>query len=170
MSVGLSVRAYARHRGITHPAVLKAIAAGRIARLPDGTVDPADADARWPLATDPSKPKGTVEPAIETRAADGGSTFLAARTLRESFRARRERLLFRRLEGTMIDAEEVRRAGFAAGRRVRDALLELRERIAGRIAPLSAEERAAIDDEVDKALTELGADQGDAGGDAAADA
>lgn len=59
--MGLSLRAYARSRkerglsGGTDAAVRKAIAAGRISALPDGTVDPARADAEWEGRTDHAK-------------------------------------------------------------------------------------------------------------------
>jgi len=45
--MGLSIRAYARHRGVSDAAVRKAIAAGRITPEGDGTVDPERADAEW---------------------------------------------------------------------------------------------------------------------------
>ena len=47
--MGLSIRAYARHRGVSHVAVKKAIDTGRITQLPDGTIDPVVADAQWDL-------------------------------------------------------------------------------------------------------------------------
>lgn len=45
--MGLSIRAYARHRGVSHVAVKKAIDSGRITQLPDGTIDPIAADVQW---------------------------------------------------------------------------------------------------------------------------
>ena len=45
--MGLSIRAYARHRGVSHVAVKKAIDTGRITQLADGTIDPDAADAQW---------------------------------------------------------------------------------------------------------------------------
>ncbi|WP_457912289.1 hypothetical protein, partial [Acidithiobacillus caldus] len=53
--MGLSVRAYAQHRGVSHTAVAKAIKAGRISVEPDGTIDPAKADAQWARNTLPSQ-------------------------------------------------------------------------------------------------------------------
>ena len=44
--MGLSIRAYARHRGVSHVAVKKAIDTGRISQLPDGTIDPVVASAK----------------------------------------------------------------------------------------------------------------------------
>ncbi len=52
--MGLSIRAYARHRGVSHVAVLQAAKAGRIPLEPDGTVDPAKADAAWRRTTEPA--------------------------------------------------------------------------------------------------------------------
>jgi hypothetical protein len=52
--MGLSIRAYAKVRGVSHVAVLKAIRAGRIPIEPDGAIDPGKtawrAPGRRPLA------------------------------------------------------------------------------------------------------------------------
>ncbi len=53
--MGLSIRAYARHRGVSHVAVKKAIDTGRITQLPDGTIDPVVADAQWAANTTPTR-------------------------------------------------------------------------------------------------------------------
>ena len=45
--MGISIRPYARHRGVSDAAVRKAISAGRITPEADGTVDPDRADAEW---------------------------------------------------------------------------------------------------------------------------
>lgn len=50
--MGLSIRAYARHRGVSDAAVRKAIAAGRITPNADGTLDPAQVDAQWSRNTE----------------------------------------------------------------------------------------------------------------------
>ena len=49
--MGLSIRAYARHRGVTDTAVHKAIRSGRIQALPDGTIDADQADAQIGVET-----------------------------------------------------------------------------------------------------------------------
>ena len=85
--MGLSIRAYARHRGVSHVAVKKAIDTGRIRQEADGTIDPARADSDWEQNTaaprkSVAKPKPTIaapaprqkasssptEPAKQTRA------------------------------------------------------------------------------------------------------
>lgn len=45
--MGLSIRAYARHRGVSHVAVKKAIDSGRITAEADGTIEPNRADLDW---------------------------------------------------------------------------------------------------------------------------
>ena len=45
--MSLSIRAYARHRGVSHTAVQKAIKSGRISQEADGTIDPVKADDDW---------------------------------------------------------------------------------------------------------------------------
>ena len=44
---GISIRAYAQHRGVHHRAVQNAIKEGRISQLSDGSIDPATADKEW---------------------------------------------------------------------------------------------------------------------------
>ena len=56
--MGISRRAYARHRGCVESAVRKAIKAGRITLEPDGTIDPERADAEWDSQTDPAMQRG----------------------------------------------------------------------------------------------------------------
>jgi hypothetical protein len=69
--MGLSRRAYAAHRGCSESAVRKALATGRIRAEPDGTIDPARADAMWDAHTDPAQQRGAHAraSAIETASA-----------------------------------------------------------------------------------------------------
>ena len=98
--MGLSIRAYARHRGVSDAAVRKAIAAGRITPEADGTLDPQRADADWARNTE-ARRTGTRTravqvavppeitnpvPAGESHAAlpaSGGASLLQARTVNE---------------------------------------------------------------------------------------
>src|SRR5262245_9782057 len=57
--MGLSIRAYARERGVSHVAVLRAIKTGKVTPEPDGTIDPAKADASWERSTDPGRARST---------------------------------------------------------------------------------------------------------------
>ena len=54
--MGLSIRAYARHRGVSDTAVHKAIRAGRITPEADGTLDPDKVDREWNKNTEAPVP------------------------------------------------------------------------------------------------------------------
>jgi hypothetical protein len=179
---GLSQRAYARHRGVTHRAVQKAIKAGRITRNSDGTIDPATADAQWKANTDPAGPtaNGTqrvpvsvsqpqvIPVAPRTPGGNGDASsppaggYLASRAVREAYRARREKLAFERDSGALVPIEDVRATAFATGRRIREHLLTLPDRIAPLVAGFSdaGECHRVITEEVEHVLEELNDAQG----------
>lgn len=69
--MGMSRRQYAAHRGVSHTAVGKAIATGRIKTEPDGTIDPEKADRQWDAQTDPSKQRGANARAMGASTAAG---------------------------------------------------------------------------------------------------
>lgn len=56
--LGISLRAYAKHRGLTHGAVQKAITSGRIKTLEDGSIDVIQADKDWNENTNFAKSRG----------------------------------------------------------------------------------------------------------------
>ena len=56
----LGVREYARHRGVGHSTVQKAISSGRISPLPNGMIDSDQADRDWAANTE-GRPKGSTK-------------------------------------------------------------------------------------------------------------
>ena len=60
--MGISIRAYARLRGVSDMAVRKAITTGRISKNADGTIDAALADSQWEVRTDPSQQREASPP------------------------------------------------------------------------------------------------------------
>ena len=123
--MGLSIRAYARQRGVSHVAVLRAIKQGRVPQEPDGTIDAAKADASWERSTDParakskSKPKpdaaklkpvaeaavGSVRETLKEQGlpAGGNVTFVQARTAHEIAKAHLARLKLQERRGELVD-------------------------------------------------------------------
>lgn len=152
-SRGLSMRAYALHRrrlglpGATHRAVQKAIASGRIVRLPDGSIDPKAADASWASETAPQGSAGN----------GGASDYQRARALREVYEARLKRLEYERRAGLLVEAAAVADEAFRAARTVRDAL----QSIPGRVSSVLAAEsnpvtvQRILEDEIRSALSIL---------------
>lgn len=154
---GLTIRGYARHRGVSHTAVRKALASGRITAGTDGSIDPTLADTQWSASTDLSKPLNSVTGVPKKRRAPGAasdplgspgweaepaglsseggaprlvSSYAASRAAREAYLARLAKLDFEQKSGKLVDADEVRAQIFALGRRVRDTLLGIPDRLA----------------------------------------
>jgi hypothetical protein len=150
--MGLSIRAYARRREVSHVAVLRAIKQGRVPAEPDGTIDPAKADAAWERSADPgrAKPKpeagpaklrpvgdtalGSVRETLKEQGlpAGGAVTFVQARTAHEIAKAHLARLRLQRMKGELVDR--------GAGDRAR---LLARARRAGLLARLAGAGRGA---------------------------
>jgi len=156
--MGLSRRAYARHRGISDMAVRKAIASGRIAVEEDGTIDPVKADRAWAAASDPAQvraaPKATpprsaprpvpiaaVEAVRETlresgepTPAAGNMTFVQARTANEVIKAQERRIRLGKLKGDLVDRNRAISNVFSLARRERDAWVQWPARVAALMA------------------------------------
>ena len=67
--MGVSIRAYGRHRGVSDTAVCKAIKAGRITAEPDGTINPKKDDGEWSRNTDVGQQRGEQQQKAVPRAA-----------------------------------------------------------------------------------------------------
>jgi hypothetical protein len=154
--MGLSVRAYAKARGVSHVAVLKAAKAGRIALEPDGTVDPAKADAAWERSTDPGKVKarakskpaaeklkpvaeaamGSVRETLKEQGLPSGGnvTFVQARTAHEIAKAHLARLRLQRMKGELVDRARATALVFRLAREERDGWVNWPARVAALMA------------------------------------
>ncbi|MBA3059128.1 MAG: elements of external origin [Gammaproteobacteria bacterium] len=159
--MGLSIRAYARHRGVTDTAVHKAIRSGRINALSDGTIDPDQADAQWERNT--SSPKtGTQRPAVKVKVPEvdgegggdrvgasaatntgsggggaggaGGTSLLQARTVNEVVKAQTNKVRLARLKGELIDRPQAIAHVFKLARSERDAWLNWPARVSAQMA------------------------------------
>jgi hypothetical protein len=170
-----SIRAYARHRGVSHVAVLRAIKAGRIPKEADGTIDQAKADAAWDRTTSPGKrktPARTFRPVPDAAInsiqeilteqglpADGDVTFVQARTAHEIAKAHLARLRLQRLKGELVDSARATALVFRLAREERDSWLNWPARVSALIAAdLGVETHAvqkAIETHVRSHLAEL---------------
>ena len=153
--MGLSIRAYARHRGVSHVAVKKAIDTGRITALPDGTIDPDAAHAQWArntlqrrrTAAQEKVSTKKVRPAIaeatpQRDAADastapmsaGGTSLLQARTVNEVLKAKLNNLELAHRKKELVDRAQAVAHVFKLARIERDAWLNWPARISGQMA------------------------------------
>ena len=142
--MGISLREYARRRGVSHVAVMKAIKVGRITPEPDGTLDPVKADAQWDDQTDPAqRPERPANDAFAQadeapRPADpapqGAATFTQARTAHEIAKAQRARIEVQQLREEVVDRAQATSEVFRLARRERDAWVNWPARAAALMA------------------------------------
>ena len=162
--MGISIRAYARHRGVTDTAVHKAIRSGRVTPEPDGTIDADKGDAQWERNT--SAPKtGTQRPVVKVQVPElegagaernsvgntgatvgtgatgsanvggtGGTSLLQARTVNEVVKAQTNKVRLARLKGELVDRPQAIAHVFKLARSERDAWLNWPARVAAQMA------------------------------------
>jgi hypothetical protein len=178
--VNLSIRGYARHRGVSHTAVQKALRAGRITKGSDGLLNPTTVDRQWNSNTDETKSRNSVSgnpgrrhrpgspplPASsEARSPDptgpspAETGYIKARAVREGYAARLAKLDFELRSGSLIEADVVRVTAFNLARRCRDMLLNIPDRISPIIAGCSdsREVHRLLTAEIQLVCAELGA-------------
>ncbi len=150
--MGLSIRAYAAHRGVSHTSVRKAIASGRLQPEPDGTIDPEKADRSWVRNADPSKARddqklkpvpaaavGAVKDTLSEAGAPviGGMSYLHAKTAETVLTVQLLREKLRREKGEVVERDYAIEQGFSFARRVRDQWLGCTKRYSPLTRPTS---------------------------------
>ena len=145
----VSLRAYAKHRGVTLKAVQKAIESGRIRTNADGKLDTDRADADWARNTGPKvKRTAAPVPAAAARAeqprpepAGGGLDYAMARAIIANYEARLVKLDYEERIKKLVNSDEVSVAAFNLFRMFRDRMLNTPDRVVG---ALLAEFREAL--------------------------
>jgi len=145
--MGISIRAYGRHRGVSDAAVRKAIAAGRITPEPDGTIDVAEADRPWAETTEaprtgpraravkvPAPAEDSAVAEASTPLPSGGTSLLQARTVNEVVKAQTNRVRLARLKGELVDRAQAMAHVFKLARTERDAWLNWPARVSAQLA------------------------------------
>lgn len=137
--MGLSIRAYARHRGVSHVAVIKAIEAGRITQEADGTIDPEQADRKWEQNTATPRKKSTMQnhttaESISSPVSANGTSLLQARTINEVVKAQTNKVRLAQLKGELVDRPQAIAHVFKLARTERDAWLNWPARISAQLA------------------------------------
>lgn len=151
----LRIRAYARSRNVSAPTIVSAIREGKIVPAKVDAVgpliDPATADKSWyekrgkkkrgamELVGVPRDPEEMSEDEADKTpvfTTDGVKvpTFFQSKTLKEHFAAKRAELEFEKSAGKLIDAETVKRQIFELGRKARDRILAIPDRVSAMVA------------------------------------
>ena len=175
--MGLSIRAYARHRGVSHVAVKKAIDSGRITPEADGTIEPNRADLEWAQNTVPARkaapvkaaPAAVESPRARSQEAEaaapplstGGASLLQARTVNEVVKAQTNKVRLAQLKGELVDRAQAVAHVFKLARAERDAWLNWPARISAQMAAGLGVEPHALHVALDAAVREQLQDLGD---------
>jgi hypothetical protein len=154
-----SNRALARQLGVSETAVRRAERAGRIKREPDGSWDPAKAQAAWSDNTDQAQqrsprsdrragkhrtlkavPEAALGAVRETLREHGEPiaastmTFMQARTANEVLKAQERRLRLQQMRGELVDRAKAVAQVFRLAREERDAWVNWPARVAAMMA------------------------------------
>ena len=141
----LSIAAYARHRGVSHVAVLKAIKSGRIEKEADGTIDAGKADAALSRNTNKAQQRQRqTEATVAAHAAaenhvgppivNSGPSYAQSRAVKEAYLARLAKLSYEEKSGSLIKIDAVKVSWFNILRVLRDRVLNLPDRLAPIVA------------------------------------
>ena len=166
--MNISIRAYARQRGVSDTAVRKAIKAGRITPEADGKVDPVKADRQWQANTVGSAPpaRETPTPAMSSGSGQSsgalptGTSLVQARTANEVLKAQTNKVKLSRLKGDLVDRAQVIAHVFKLSRAERDAWLNWPARVSAQLAAKFSIDphtlHIALEEAVREHMTELG--------------
>lgn len=169
----LSLRAYAKHRGVSLAAVQKAIRSGRITTTEGGSIDRDRADAEWSAKTRPGQQRAATPAAaasatslVEAPRGDslgGGLDYFRARAIRENYQARLAKIEYEERIGKLVNRDETQVAAFTRGRTVRDRMLNIPDRLAATLAAESDCDKVhqRLTEEIRKALDVLSDPIGD---------
>ena len=125
----LSIRAYAKYRGVSDAAVRRAIEDKRITTMPDGQIDPEVADREWDTNTeDKYRPKNIS--AVPEPSTGTGVSLQKSRANKELFEALLKKLEYEQKSGKLVELSKMEVDAFTAARVARDKLLAIPDRIA----------------------------------------
>ena len=145
----ITQKAYAARRGVSPPAINKWVKKGVI-RLFQGKVDPEQADRAIREYADPAREIGASAESPRRL------TYAQARTELEQYKAGLARLDFEERSGKLHDTGACQQEAFAEGRKFRDAMLNIPDRISAILAAEMDETRvnSALKQEIRAALDE----------------
>lgn len=160
MGQKVSMREYAKIRGVHLNAVQTAIKSGRIHKTTDGKIDVEKANQEWLQNTDPSKsrhPESFFEHGNENTKVSP-SSFQQAKTADVYYRAMIAKAKLKKMTGETIDRKKAGMHAFNLGRSLRDLFVSFPTRYGALIAAdLETDEHKTVvvlDEYVRKLLSE----------------
>lgn len=172
MKTLMSMRQYAKHRGISAPSVSKAVAMGRITCVRDSfgraQIDPAVADREWeensvPYRVGNSGGKDGASTVVNPESGESGdpkkNPYAQATAVLKNYQARLAKLEFEEKAGKLHDVDGCSKEAFRIARAVRDAMLGIPDRLSAELAGETDQFkiRKLLEDEIRLALENLAA-------------
>ena len=155
----MSMRAYAKHRGIDVAAVSRAVKNGKISTVTseDGKtrfINSEVADREWITNSDPARVKHI--PTVTTEGKGAPSVNESAKVLK-IYQAKLARLEYEEKAEKLHDVEACKRERFKSARSVRDAMLGIPDRLSAELAGETDQFaiRKRLDDEIRQALENI---------------
>lgn len=144
--MGVSMREYARLRGLDKESVRLAVKDGRLVKSvkKNGSrydIDPELADEEWKANTNPAKQR-------QTKNETSPPSMAQARAVREMYAARLTQLEYEERSGSLCKVEDVKLSAFQSARLTRDAMLNIPARVVNEITALIGGLEAAKSHEV----------------------
>ena len=145
--MGVSMREYARQRGVDKESVRLAVHDGRlvnsVTKKENGRydIDVQLADEEWKQNTNPAKQR-------ETKNKPAPPSMAQARAVREMYAARLTQLDYEERSGTLCKVEDVKLTAFKSARLTRDAMLNIPARVVNEITALIGGLEAAKSHEI----------------------
>lgn len=145
--MGVSMREYARQRGVDKESVRLAVHDGRlvnsVTKKENGRydIDVQLADEEWKQNTNPAKQR-------ETKNKPAPPSMAQARAVREMYAARLTQLEYEERSGLLCKVEDVKLASFKSARLTRDAMLNIPARVVNEITALIGGLEAAKSHEI----------------------
>ncbi|MBF0339677.1 MAG: hypothetical protein HQL95_01775 [Magnetococcales bacterium] len=157
--MGMSVSEYAKHRGVSHVAVLKAIKVGRIIKDPDGTIDQKKADKSWDANTNPAYQRAKQASTVCKVDHDRKEIpdYQTSRAEREYYLAQMSQLEYEQQKKTLVNRKDVDDEIFSEYRRVRDRMQNIPSIVSPKLASMTdlREIEIFLEKEIAEALEEL---------------
>jgi len=136
MPKNVSLREYARIRGVSLNAVQTAVKTGRIKVEPDGKINIDEANHDWFMNTDPAMQR-KPDPIFETQIGNKPNTigtFQQAKTADIYYRAMIAKAKLKVLTGEVVDKKKAANYAYTLGRSLRDLMLSFSVRYGAVIA------------------------------------
>lgn len=165
----LSTTEFAERVGVSRQRILTAINSGVLVtsvtktmngKKPEYTIDEESGLKEWASNIDPSKQRDQDKAAAtkDMGGKEGGGNYQKARAAKEFFNAKIAELEFHERAGKLISADRVKAESFKIGRRVRDSLMSVPERVAAELATMTEPREISIylKEQIAAALKDLG--------------